>query len=419
MFQRTCYIPTKRKEVDQLIEFIDQTDEFDFNYFERIITEETLHLFVSHLEFLIKKCDYGRIRDLLISKRKLFPESFFKSLSQAPLLEQDALAAYYNERIHDVKEVVNPYKSLRSIFYTTLKTDFFAKVDRFKSEKDRRTQAGLHKEEEIKQVHRLFKAISLKKEDASIPKGKEKLYYLHLERILKHLAIYLEKVKNPNETLTYLNDLASCSGHCYTHFSTVIHSIYVRLTADDGVNQAHQADLPYERFEDKFRTAFSERIKRETASYLQFQDAHVAALLHTFFNEERLPVGAEPMLDSQKFAASLAVRLEILNETLSEDHLFYLESDEEFIEETKEAFLNMFRNKHLNLKFIHETLIDFLDQGLNKTQDPTFLLELTDWLEQKRISAHDLIKFKTDGTYRLRSRGVCKLLMHLPKMVNL
>jgi hypothetical protein len=419
LFERANYIPRKGREIDQLVEFIKQTDEFDFNYFERIITEETLHMFVSHLDFLINKCDIWRIRDFLTSKRKLFPESFYGPLSKSPLLEQDALAAYYNEKIKDVKEIQNPYKSLRSIFYTTLKTDFFAKVERFDSEKDRRAQAGACKDEEIKQVHRLFKAISCKKQDASIPQGREKLYYFHLERILKHLAIYLKKEKNRSETLTYLSDLASCSGHCYTHFSTVIHSIYVRLTGDQGVNQEHQAELPYQRFEDKIRKQFSVKIQAETAPYLQSQDAHVAALLHAFFIEARLPVETEAMIDSQKFAASLTVRSEILKENLSEEDLLFVESDEDFIEETKEAFLEMFRSKHLNLKFMNQTLIDFLDQGLNELQDPAFLLELTDWLEQKRISAHDIIKFKRDGTYHVREKGVCKLLKKFPKVIQL
>jgi hypothetical protein len=419
LFDRACYMPRKRKEIDQLVEFIQQTDEFDFNNFERIITKETLHLFVSHLDFLVEKCDIWGVRDFLISKRNFFPKSFCQTLSKSPLLEQEDLVIYYKQKIKDVKEIRNPYKSLRSIFYATLKTDFFAKIERFDSEKDRRAQAGACKDEEIKQVHRLFKAISCKKQDASIPIGREKLYYFHLERILKHLAIYLKKEKNPSETLTYLSDLASCSGHCYTHFSTVIHSIYVRITGDGGVNQVHEAELPYKRFEHKIKNLFSQKIQTETTAYLQSEDAHVAALLHSFFIEARLPVETGAMIDSQKFAASLTVRSEILKENLSEEDLLFEESDEDFIEETKQAFLKMFRSKHLNLKFMNQTLFDFLDHSLNELQDPAFLLELTDWLEQKRISAHEIIKFKRDGSYHVRKKGVCKLLMQFPKVIQL
>ena len=229
----------------------------------------------------------------------------------------------------------------------------------------------------------------------------------------------MKKEKNPSETLTYLSDLASCSGHCYTHFSTVIHSIYVRLTGDQGVNQEHQAELPYQRFEDKIKKQFSLKIQTETTAYLQSQDAHVAALLHSFFVEARLPVETEAMIDSQKFAASLSVRSEILKQNLSEEDLLYVESDEDFIEETKEAFLEMFRSKHLNLKFMNQTLSDFLYHGLNELQDPAFLLELTDWLEQKRISTHEILKFKRDGSYRVRKKGVCKLLKKFPKVIQL
>lgn len=329
-------------------------------------------------------------------------------------LEGDELVSFYDSSIPDVPEIKNPFKKLLRLFMLIKKVTYAASFGEQESHPRKVWQQ--RKFQEIKKCKDLFNAIRHHKPDESVPIGKESFYYGYLQKILKHLSVYLQQQEHFDERINFLRDLSQASGHCYTHFGTIIRSIYTRIK---GCEEFYEVEQASENLGVIFLSDLKQHLKRQIIREIQRnigdQDIHVFFIIQKIFSDLSIPFFMETIVDHEvHFTASLIyMRQTLLNIAFEETgDLAYDET--ELYEDTKAKFVEKFLNHLQNPFFLFKQIAVFLDDHLKKEGHEKFLASLVAYLEREEIPSHKVLSYSDEGVIELKRRGLLKILAKLP-----
>ena len=342
------------------------------------------------------------------SKKIIFSEEETKKL------EGDELVSFYDSSIPDLPEIQNPFKKLLHLFFLIKKVSYAASF----AEQESHPRKVWHqrKIQEIKKCKDLFSAIRNLKPDESVPIGKEFLYYRYLQKILKHLSVYLEKKEHLDERIIFLRDLSEASGHCYTHFGTIIRSIYTRIK---GCEEFYEVEQASENLGVIFLSDLKKHLKRQMIREIQRtigdQNVHVFFIIQKIFSDLSIPFFMETIVDHEvHLTASLLYMRQTLLDIPFEatGDLAYDES--ELYQDTKAKFVEKFLHHLQNPFFLFKEIAVFLDDHLKKEGHEKFLASLLAFLESEQIPSHKVLSYSDEGGIELKRKGLLKILAKLP-----
>ena len=392
---------------------------FDEDVFIALLNQESLKFFFKELDLFSGFVKSEKAKTHLEMFRQQFPCNVRYEPKKEESLHGEDLIRFYDKKIPDVKEFSSPYEKLKNLFFSLTKTDYVAQMSLGSEDLISKNKAKKQRKMDQKAFLSLFNAIEKRKPDVAIPFGKENLYYPHLEKILKHVAKHLHKGKNKEENFVFLKDFVACSQVCYTHFSTVIHSMYVRVSQDSKFHEVQQKDEnPSDRFFSKLAHFYKSKVVADLSRLFQEEDIHVIATLQKILVEGGYPIFGEKVIDREnmELGAIIQIREQILDID-EQDTLQLLMSDEkDLYAETKKGVLRLIYPQFSKVSFFYETLKAFLNEGLNKEGSENFLYELIAWLESVGIdNAHKLLKYNKNETYTLKDKGLMLILQKMPK----
>lgn len=344
-------------------------------------------------------------------------------------------------------EIENPYQRVLDLFDGLTAQDLFLNITPVRRKElvgqleAKRLEAKQMRGNQFSLCASFLDRIAQETPDKSIPVGQEEFYYRHLRRILKHLVLYLESARDSKkgfkeECFTDLGEIQKVSGTCYPNYSTLLHSMYGRISQDVSfVEKASEEDLPSQHFLSQMIAFYREKIKNKALSYLDGEDTHVASVLQRFFRDENIPCEVETIAYAHEVPALLDIRARILKvENISAQRM----TDLQVYNATKALFIRKFNSEVNSIRFIYEGLEEFLLKNLNGRRSSDFLEKLRDWLEDKKIPAHalldcnevpvseglpvragEVVSVKTKLVYAIKPEGFPKLLEKLPKVIQL
>jgi hypothetical protein len=340
----------------------------------------------------------------------------YRSPENARATQSEEIVQYYDLTVKDVPDVQNPYTSLTRLYSELTEGDFLGNMNLGKrSDLSTLEEAKQEKERSLELLRNLLEAVKARKPDYSIPKGKEELYYRHLERILKHLAQFLTLKKEEDrhfqaECFSYLAMLKEASGYCYSNYATVLHKVYSSLKGDVEFTRAWSSeDIGWRKFIEEFRQFYRQEVTNLATRYCQRGDAHAVSVVQRMFDEEGIHYEIEKVhyASDHLIPALLNLRTEILNKTDNEDMNYALPVDA--YSNTKELFLRQFNREVAGIKSIYQRVEKFLLMNLSKERSGDFLADLNEWLD---------LEMETPGGYELKKVEPSSLLEYEVKPVR-
>lgn len=343
------------------------------------------------------------------NKHKVVPVVIKKQVS----LKGDALVEFYNQKIPDI-EYEHADQKILSAFYGISDEAYLASLNAGEDETFTLEEAKEKKLKDIEGTKVVLNKITNNAADAAVPKGKEPLYYEHLKRILKYLAKELETA-SVEDKLTYLDDLVF-GNMCYTHYSTVLHNVYTRITEDSLFAEVSLSeDDPAKRFENGMLIALGDRIKKHTRKYLEHYNVHDAALYRRMLEESGIPHVLPDLID-QKEQEDAALTRMYSTQFGYETPAIY----DTTYETVKKKTIENFFSAHVHSVETYLTLTKFIENGLssqNPNQGP-FLSELTEWLTKAEIQIDEILDFEVTQSgkveYTLKHPQLVKVLSKFP-----
>jgi hypothetical protein len=221
--------------------------------------------------------------------------------------------------------------------------------------------------------------------------------------------------------MTFLKDLTAAAPHCYTHYSTVLRSIYSRITGDVLLSRMHVDEGYSSAFEHKLSAFLKQAFCRKLRDIHGSMNIHCHYLAQQFLKEENYPLPEEPIMDEQVHLAAtlLLFRQEKLGIAFEEEDENIVQSDQLLYEDTKRLYFAILDQDLLNQAFIFEQTLNLLIEGLSSENSENFLAHLTTWLESKKISTHAVLRLNDSGDYIIRRSGVLEILSRMPRKMVL
>lgn len=383
---------------------------FDETLLLKAITEESLPNFLPHLKSLFACLEQEEVVEHLTRLLAPYPEGFYYEPKPLELLEGDDLIEFCNAHIPEPAGEKNPFKSLRRLFFCIKKTEYIALMS-FDGTRATQEQVSQQKRQDLTECAGLFGKV----------KQETQFKNAYLIRILKHLAAYLKTREGSKEKIVFLKDLCAAAPYCYTHYSTILRSIYSRISGDQAFGQMQvRLDAPDKVFETKLtqflKKKFCEQLLRMHGDW----NVHCTALAVRFLKEENLPVPCEAIIDDEIHLTPslLLFRQELFNIEFEEEHEEMVNVEAILYEDTKDKYIQLVNEKLLSLDFIYNLTLDFLTQGLGEEDSAVFLAQFVAWCESKHLSVHRILRYKQEDVYQVKKTGVLEILSKFPKLIK-
>jgi hypothetical protein len=377
----------------------------------KVLNFESLSYFLPFIKGFQKVVKSARVQEHMQDLLKPYPEDFFYEPQGEEVFEGDELIQFCTARIPEELSVRNPFKALHSLFFGIKKVDYVAQMA-IGSERISRRAVNTQKKQDLQECKSLFSKI----------KNESEFRKKYLVKILKHLVVHLQKPESLHERLIFLNDLTAAAPHCYTHYSTIIRSIYSRISQDEVFSATQvKSDSQATMFDNSLRIFLKQAFCKKLREIHGTMNIHCQYLVQKFLREENYPISEAPIFDEDHYlmATLILFRQEKLGIAFENEDTAIIQQDQLLYEDTKRLYFEFLKENLLHLDFLFNNTLDFLKNELLQENPGPFLLQLTAWLELKKMGVHALLKYSDRGEYMIKRSGVLDLLSKYPKRFKL
>ncbi len=377
----------------------------------KVLNLNTLSYFLPLIKGFERAVKSDRVLQHIQDLLDPYPNNFFYEPQGEEVFEGEDLIRFCTTQIPDVLSVGNPFQALHRLFFCIKKADYVAQMT-FGSTKVSTKAVKEQKKQDLQECRSLFHKI----------KNETHFRKTYLVRILKHLSCHLKTAEGSKEKIMFLKDLTAAAPHCYTHYSTILRSIYSRISQDEVFSSAQvRSDSEASMFENSLRLFMKQAFCKKLREIHGSMNVHCQYLVQKFLKEENYPLAEAPILDEEQHLMPTLMlfrqeKLEILFEDEDES---IVDDDLVLYEDTKRLYFDLLEENLLNLDFLYNNTLQFLMEKLSEENPGLFLSHLTEWLQQKNIGIHSLLKYSDSGEYRIKRSGILAILSKFPKKFNL